>query len=247
MASVAPTPTVSSRQKLQLLTVLTTPYKFELRRIEDILAIIRAEPTDDGQIAVLKNALAFYGLPDALDRLINHSKPSTSLQDYESAGEVIQKMVDGKELDCCAAFDGWNATVTAQTIFRQMNLAEKRVAKGNLGAVVWMEAVLRNPAHVPFTDISHVFPPYQRDEAIAAIIASPELYAEVTTLLRDGDLSKVSRWLVAVPCSNETREGLMLYAFSWITGVLKRQSAGVDITSLLAAIMGQGSPDPTAN
>ncbi len=211
---------MTSRQKL--LVVLTTPYAHRVRQFEDILAVIRAEADVEGQVAVLKDALAYYGLPDVDDRTPSNAKPTLTRQEQEAAEQILRRMVLRREIDCCVPFKGKNALEAAREIHHQMDLVEERMNKGSAGAALWLGAILDNPSHTPYADIVHAFPAYTREEAISAIVANPDLYAELATLLRGGHFLTVARWVAAVP-DTKAREGLFFYAFSWIKDIMERQ------------------------
>jgi hypothetical protein len=221
---------MTSRQKL--LVVLTTPYEHRVRQFEDILAIVRAESDVEGQVAVVKDALAYYGLPDMDDRTPSNAKPTITRQEQEAAGRIIQRMVLRHEIDCCAAFKGKNALEAAREIHHQMGLVEERMSKGTAGAALWLGSILDNPSHTPYTDIVHTFPAYTREEAIVAIVANPDLYAELATLLRGGNFFAVSRWLATVPDA-KAQEGLFFYAFSWLGNVMERRQPGLEIVAMI--------------
>jgi hypothetical protein len=204
-----------------LLVMLTIPYAHEARRTEDILALIRAGSTEEDRISLLKDVLAFCGLPVVNDRPPNTDEPHATSQGSQFARGIIQVMIDTNEIDCCAAFASGDADEAARAIYHQLDLVDQRVGgAGGIGAVLWLGFILQNSKHTPFTNIVHTFPPYQKDEAVRAIVANPELYAELSMILRTGNLLDAARWLTEVPCGKIAREGLVFYALSWIAAIM---------------------------
>ena len=225
-----------------LLVMLTIPYAYEARRVEDVLTLIREQPTKEEQISVLKDVLAFYGLPVVDDRPAVTDEPRVTPQDRQFVGGIISAMFRSNEIDCCTAFASGDADESARAVYDQLDLVDQRVGNvSGIGAALWLRFILWNSKHTPFTNIVHPFPPYQKEEAVRAIIANPELYAELSTALRTGELLNVARWLIKVPCDETTREGLVFYALSWIAAVLDQPSESVAVmipTDLMSALQG---------
>ena len=217
---------ISMTPRQNLLVMLTIPYVHEARRIEDVLALIRTGPTEEDQISLLKDVLAFYGLPIVNDRPAAPDEPRMTPQGSQFAHGVIQVMVEANEIDCCTAFASGDADEAARAVYDQLNLVDRRVGGADgIGAVLWLGFILQGSKHVPFTNIVHAFPPYQKDGAVRAIVANPELYAELSMVLRTGNLLDVARWLIEVPCGTMAREGLVYFALSWITAIMDQSDA----------------------
>lgn len=222
---------IGETTRRRLLKLLTTRHDSALRQTERITHLIFDQPTEEARVAVLENAIAWCGLPYDPERAPNTEPPRMKPRTQAVFTERIFAML-GANIDCCAAFNGMDANTAAWNVWRQLKKIEDvlDVVDGQTdhqGAAIWLHAILHNPAHTPYADVTHQFAPWDAAaEAPSIFVGNPELFAEFMTQMRSAkDYAQISRWLTRVPCELEDREVLILSALEWARAAGEAETA----------------------
>jgi hypothetical protein len=208
---------IMTAAKQRLLEVIMTPYTYGERRIEEIESLIFGLLTEKDCLSLLQDALAFYTLPVTQKRSPIEDMPTMEPAMWQHFYKIVTAKMELKELNCCEPFrDGKSAPETAKAVYDQLQSVHKML--GREGRVVWLAVILGSAhEHVPVIDVdpSRNYGAWDAESSPDVLIENAGLFAELSVQLRKENMTTVSRWLARVPCTNEAREVLTFYAFSW--------------------------------
>jgi len=208
----------------QLLGILRTKYKFNFRFIEDLDELVFGQERE-GAIAALKDLFAFNSIPFTDGVPVNEDEPSNKKTEFEKFISVFEELLQSRKLGCCSVFKG-TADEAAVKAYDQLKRAGE---SGDLVRRIFLAYLLQSK-HIPNAEVrKELFGVLQPEEWKDTLALAPELFGELSTILRQGGgklkTLEVASWLAAIECDKRTRAALIGIALSNLNEGVKEEKS----------------------
>jgi hypothetical protein len=196
----------------ELIGIIRTSYKHEGRKLEVFDELIFSQPTDEKQIALLKDIFAFVTLPFSDNVPEMTDRPTTPRSTVIEIREQVEVLRSSGEINCCRCFDGKTALEAAIAVHADLKILGDRL--GKTARIIWLGTILGS-RHTPCADVINY--DEKADPDFSLLAESPETFAQLAVILKQGNYRAIASWLTSVPCdNNELRAALISYTLSFL-------------------------------